>query len=173
MTNLEQILLSFQEQLSLIQLINVSLDFRVFELIDSNNSCWNSGLIEKLFLPCEVDSIKSIPLSMRMPADKLIWAETNNGLFTVKSAYKVAVDILAASPLGSSGSSSDKSNMTRFLKCVWKLDVPHKVRHFVWRACRDKLPTKRNLRHRQVLAEDMCDECKLDSETTGRVLVLS
>ena len=107
--------------------------------------------------------------STRLPADKLIWAETNNGLFTVKSAYKVAVDILAASPLGSSGSSSDKSNMTRFLKCVWKLDVPHKIRHFVWRACRDILPTKRILKHQQILVEDICDECKLESETTGNV----
>ena len=52
--------------------VHVSPDFRVSELIDSNKSSWNSGLIEKLFLPCEVDSIKSIPLSMRMPADKLI-----------------------------------------------------------------------------------------------------
>ena len=163
LTNLEQTLLSFQEQLSLIQLINVSLDFRVFELIDSNNSCWNSGLIEKLFLPCEVDSIKSIPLSMRMLADKLIWEETNNGLFTVKSAYKVAINILVASPLGSLGSSSDESNMRCFWKRVWKLDVPLKVQHFVWRACRDILPTKTNLGHRQVLVEDMCDECKLDS----------
>ena len=115
--------------------VNVSPDFRVSELIDSNNACWNSGLIEQLLLPCEVDTVKCIPLSTRLLADKLIWAETNNGLFTVKSAYKVAVDILAASPLGSSGSSSDESNMKRFWKRVWKLDVPHKIRHFVWRAC--------------------------------------
>ena len=98
-----------------------------------------------------------------MLADKLIWEETNNGLFIVKSAYKVAINILVASPLGSLDSSSDESNMRCFWKRVWKLDVPLKVRHFVWRACRDILPTKTNLRHRQVLVEDMCDECKLDS----------
>ena len=122
--------------------VNVSPDFRVSELIDSNKSYWNSDLIEQLILPYEVETVKSILLSTCLPTDKLIWAETNNGLFTVKSAYKVAVDILAASPLGSSGSSSDESNMKRFWKRVWELDVPHKIRHFVWRACRDILPTR-------------------------------
>ena len=128
--------------------VNVSPDFRVSELIDSNKSYWNSDLIEQLILPYEVETIKSIPLSTCLPTDKLIWAETNNGLCTVKSAYKVAVDILAASPLGSSGSSSDESNMKRFWKRVWELDVPHRIRHFVWRACRDILPTKRILKNR-------------------------
>ena len=134
-----------------------TLDFHVSELIDSNKSCWNLDLIEKLFLPCEVDSIKSIPLSMRMFADKLIWAKTNNGLFTVKSTYKVAVDILDASPLGCSGCSPNESNMRCFWKCVWKLDVPHEVQHFMWRACCDILSTKRNLRRWQILLEDICD----------------
>ena len=127
--------------------VNVSPDFRVFELIDFNKSCWNSGLIEKLLLPCEVDTVKCISLSSRLPANKLIWAKTNNGLFIVKSAYKVAVDILDASPLDSSGSSFDESNMRRFWKRVWKLDVPHKIQHFVWRAYPDILPTKRILKH--------------------------
>ena len=119
-----------------------------------------------------METVKSIPLSTRLPIYKLIWAETNNGLFTVKSAYKVAVDILAASPLGSSGSSSNESNMKRFWKLVWKLDVPHKIRHFVWRACRDILPTKRILKNQQILVEDICAKCNLDSETTGHVFGL-
>ena len=47
--------------------------------------------------------------------------------------------------------------------------MPHKIRHFVWRACRDILPTKRILKHRQILVEDICAKCKLESETTGHV----
>ena len=34
--------------------VNVSPDFRVSELIDSNKSYWNSDLIEQLILPYEV-----------------------------------------------------------------------------------------------------------------------
>ena len=39
------------------QSINVSLDFRVSELIDSNKSYWNSDLIEQLILPYEVETV--------------------------------------------------------------------------------------------------------------------
>ena len=68
-----------------------------------------------------MDTVKCILLSMHLLADKLIWVETNNGLFTIKSAYKVAVDILAASPLGSSGSSSDESNTKKVLEACLEI----------------------------------------------------
>ena len=89
-------------------------------------------------------------------------AESSNGFFNVKSAYKVALELATISSLGSS---SDGSNLRRF----WKIQVSHKVRHFVWRACCDILPTKYNLKHGQVLTEDLCAECNLGSETTGHV----
>ena len=41
---------------------------------------------------------------------------------------------------------------------IWKLRVPNKVRHFVWRAVRNSLPTKLNLHKRQV-----CRDCLEDS----------
>ena len=103
-------------------------NFRVSELIDTTNICWNSELIDQGFLPFEADVIKSIPLSSRLPADKLIWAESSNGFFNVKSAYKVALELATISP---SGSSSDDSNLRRFWKRIWKFQVPHKVHHFV------------------------------------------
>lgn len=48
--------------------------------------------------------------------------------------------------------------------------MPHKVRHFVWRACRNALPTKNNLRHRKIIQEELCDECKGAPEIVGHVL---
>ena len=41
---------------------------------------------------------------------------------------------------------------------IWELRVPNKVRHFVWRAVRNSLPTKLNLHKRQV-----CRDCLEDS----------
>ena len=65
----------------------------VADLIDSNTTKGKNEVIDSLFLTHEVDLIKSIPLCATLPADKLVWAVTNNGKFTVGSAYRLAVSL--------------------------------------------------------------------------------
>ena len=43
---------------------------------------------------------------------------------------------------------------------VWTLRTPNKVKHFIWRACNNSLPTMDNLFHRQIMASDHCNICK-------------
>ena len=52
--------------------INAFSNLRVSELIDTTNICWNSELLDQVFLPFEANAIKSIPLSLRLLSDKLI-----------------------------------------------------------------------------------------------------
>ena len=42
---------------------------------------------------------------------------------------------------------------------IWKLKVPNKVRHFLWQAIRESLPSKSNLHRRQVLSFGICGAC--------------
>lgn len=72
------------------------------------------------------------------------------GLFSVRSAYKVA---LVLKNDGKMGSCSDGSNLRQFWRRLWSIQIPHKIRHFAWRAARDILPTKENLVTRKVLVE--------------------
>ena len=89
--------------------------------------CWNLHLLQQLFLPFEVEEIRSVPLSNSLPPDKLIWTGTSNGLFTVRIAYKLALECSGDS---GSNSSSDDSHLRCFWKKLWQLPTSHKVRHF-------------------------------------------
>lgn len=45
-------------------------------------------------------------------------------------------------------------------KDVWSLNVPPKVRNFLWRACKEAILVKKNLCICKILSEDRCDHCK-------------
>ena len=47
-------------------------DTRVGELIDIEVKCWKSSVVDFIFLPYEAEAVKSIPLSVRLPPDKLV-----------------------------------------------------------------------------------------------------
>ena len=60
-------------------------------------------MVDSIFLPHEAKAIKMIPLSVCSPPDKLVWAETTNGKFTVKSAYHLAVSLSSSDSSGKIG----------------------------------------------------------------------
>ena len=61
----------------------------VSTLINLKIASWKSDLIHEIFLPFDAEAILSIPLSLLLLTDKLIWAPTPTGQFSVSSAYKV------------------------------------------------------------------------------------
>lgn len=72
-----------------------------------------------------------------------MWHYTASGEYSVKSGYRIAVQKLeqARGPQASSSFIPHKNLWSG----IWKLEVPHKVRHFWWRACSNNLATKDNL----------------------------
>ena len=53
---------------------------------------------------------------------------------------------------------------------LWKLKILNKIRIFGWRACEDILPTRSNLAHRKILADDRCGVCLQAKESGYHVL---
>ena len=96
----------------------------VANVIDSSTTRRKNEVIDSLFIDYEADLIKSIPLSDALPSDKLVWAKTNNGKFTVGSAYKLAVTLFKSR---NHGITSNGSLLRKFWKKVWLLPIPHKV----------------------------------------------
>jgi len=60
---------------------------RVADLIDRDTGEWRSGMIDHIFLPVDVDIIKSIPLCNSCSCEWIMWHYSTDGNFSVKSAY--------------------------------------------------------------------------------------
>ena len=129
---------------------------RVCDLIDGDQKEWKEDLIRQCFLPQDVEAILSIPLNAHGARDRMIWAENKNGKFTVRSAYKLAQDIHSE---GNTSESSDLAALKQMWRRLWDMNVPNKIKHFAWKACKDILATKENLKKRNIIKDCTCDSC--------------
>ncbi|KAF7842590.1 putative RNA-directed DNA polymerase [Senna tora] len=123
---------------------------------------WDIEKVNEVFEPLVAEAVIKIPLSRSNPKDSWMWRFNANGLFSVKSAYKVVHN-----------SYSRTNTWTRYSsvwKKIWKGNLPPKIRSFCWRACRGILPTCINLKNRGVDVDTRC-LCGLDDEDTCHALV--
>ena len=103
-------------------------------LINESTRSWRSDVIDHVFELAEAAIIKGIPLSSFSQEDKLIWPFTPSGQYTVKSGYRFLYE--------SSSPEQITEEDSVFWKKIWGLQVPNKVKNFIWRACKEALPTK-------------------------------
>ena len=55
-------------------------------------------------------------------------------------------------------------------KQIWSLSLPSKIKNFLWRACRNALPTKENLVRRYVITDTTCTFCTSQAEDVLHVI---
>lgn len=75
---------------------------RVQELLDPVSKSLSLEVLSALFLEEEVNLIRTMPNSICMPADCLIWHFHERGFFTVKSGYNVARKLVQSRSLSAS-----------------------------------------------------------------------
>ena len=107
-----------------------------------------------------------ISLSIRHPVDRIIWAHTPSSMFTTSSAYKFLVSYESVSNAGSSNLEVQR----KFWKSIWQLWVSHKIKHFVWRACYNALPTMVNLHQCHIVSTVSYKLCNDHPEDTLHVV---
>jgi len=122
------------------------------ELIDYRHGVWKREIISEIFVPKEAQVIENIPPSPCLPPDRLIWKETKDGQFSVRSAYHLGTQMLGVY----GGHSSIEAKDTDLWKFLWSLNVPNQAKIFTSRACHDILPTRVNLHKRKVVEDNLC-----------------
>ncbi|KAK9988426.1 hypothetical protein SO802_028665 [Lithocarpus litseifolius] len=98
--------------------------------------------------------------------DRLVWKENKANMFSVKTAYQVALRLHHPQ----TGKHSQARLDQKMWKRIWSINVPPKVRTFIWRACSNILPTKTNLFQRKMRVNPTCSMCGQHVETTEHIL---
>lgn len=125
---------------------SLPLESTVSTLIDEKHK-WDESIIMHHFDPEDAGKILKIPLSRTPKPDQMIWAYDKQDMYSVKNGYQVAFHLkFTVQP------SSSKARQTDW-NGIWKLEIPEKVKIFMWRAAHDLLHTAGNLWKKKVLQD--------------------
>jgi hypothetical protein len=97
-----------------------------------------------------VHDILVVPLLQLVREDKLIWSEENDEVYSVRLGYR---------KLMKERNRGYGPNREEGWSSIWKIHAPPKVKHLLWRICRDCLPTRVRLRSRVVQCPEECPLC--------------
>lgn len=135
-------------------------------LIDEESHTWNLDLIKSEFLAHEAEIISGIPLSLHNTPDKQVWLPSNQGVFTTRSVYK----LLASADRLSLPNCSDSERRSQMWKGIWSLQVPHKIKHLMWKVANEAIFTLYNLWRWQMVQSVYCPGCNSTCEDTIHAL---
>ncbi|KAA3486687.1 reverse transcriptase [Gossypium australe] len=141
--------------------VNLQCD-KVANLICSNERVWNKELIENTFPAYVAESILRIPLSMEPHEDFLAWSGGSTGVFSVRSSYKLLqqMDPTAYALHNIYGD---------FYKKLWKIEVPSKMKIFIWKLSWNYIASKVNMFNRRLVNSRFCPRCGGDGETLNHI----
>ena len=123
----------------------------VCELFVPHTKIGDPGKLALCFLPWEAEIVSQIQFCTNGEEDVLIWPLTVDGEYSVQSAYHLLVAVEDCLAPSSSSLAHDHA--------VWKMKVPNKIWHFIWRAAKDSLPIKVNLKARHIPVDEVCEGC--------------
>ena len=133
----------------------------VCDLFYSDTRVWDSGRLENCLIPWEADLVRRIQVCEAEAEDTLVWPLTNDGDYSVQSAYRLLVS--AESNLQPSSSVLGSNGLV--WKKIWKMKGPPKIRHFIWSAAKDALPTKQILHAWHIPVRVVSDGCGEHTES--------
>ncbi|GAU49883.1 hypothetical protein TSUD_408220 [Trifolium subterraneum] len=111
----------------------------VKDIMNREAQGWNEQVIKEIFIPQEAEKILQIPIIDRSQPDTNTWANTRDGNYTVKTGYQAIIDWEKDNQQDRASSSTTNNEHWNML---WKLKVPPKQSHLIWRILNKALPVK-------------------------------
>lgn len=139
-------------------------DSMVADLINEDNQ-WNVNKLHMHFRQEDVAEILKIPLPNQQSEDEVLWHFDKRGEYSVKSGYQLALRIKFPNEASCSINSSKQWN------ALWTLEIPEKIKIFMWMAAKNLLPSAENLWKRKIVQEPICQRCKRSVESICHALL--
>jgi hypothetical protein len=143
---------------------------KVSDLIDPYSGQWDESLFRDIFNAIDAEQILQIPLNTHGFEDFIAWGFSQNGIYTVRSAYHLQWRHQFGPPAGQVVQGSSSANP--IWRSIWKLKIPSKIKIFIWRALHGILPLKSILVNRHIGTSGECPICQLGPEDIQHLLFL-
>jgi hypothetical protein len=135
----------------------------VSQLIDESCMEWKEEVVREYFRAPDTQLILNIRLPSN-PVDAFVsWFYEKNGLFSVRSAYKVAKDLMEEEKGGGQSSSRNQEGRPIWKK-YWSLPLPHKILIFGWKVMKNGLASQSNKFSRHIVPVSTCEVCGTEGE---------
>jgi hypothetical protein len=131
---------------------------------------WNVPRLQLYFLPEDVSLILKIKPSRRNDEDFLAWEPEKRGSFSVRSAYRVALENQMLQQ-GLEATSTRPDGRRPDWKLIWQCPVPPKVKHLGWKIAKNALATQQNKRRRGMETPATCLICGQEVEDTFHIFI--
>lgn len=142
---------------------------RVEHLIDWGSRSWDEAMVRRYFYLCDAMEILKIKISANESGDLLAWNYEKSGLFSVHSAYRLALHLNDGR--GGTGSSSNPDGERALWKKLWAVEVSAKVRVHAWKVVNNGLPTRANKCYRHLDEERRWELCGWETEDCFHTVV--
>ncbi|XP_075492415.1 uncharacterized protein LOC142530463 [Primulina tabacum] len=137
-------------------------DWTVQDLMVPGSREWDHDIMETIFENRDTKAVTEIPLGPIKLQDNRIWHFSKNGDYTVKSGYHVAMSLDA---------NLEARKIQGNWKAIWKLNVPPKIKIFLWRACRECLSHRINMQNRGIQVASLCVVCNKELDTSWHTFI--
>lgn len=112
-------------------------------------------MITTNFLPQDAQAILAIPLPQNQVSDRLVWSNYSKRVYSAKDGYRY---------WRLHNADLDDIPQSQGWGKIWKLNVPHKVKIFVWRFCRNTISVRSRLSTKGISVPITCPMCSNDVE---------
>ena len=141
-------------------------DLKVAELLLPHSQTWNLDSLRSLFATEDISLICSIKPRPTSQNDDYCWSHTNNGIYSVKTGYDLAMEMQDLSE----ETTYTEPSTTQLQAKVWKIKAPSKIKHFVWQALSNCVPVCDQLANRHCGRDRSCARCGAETETINHML---
>lgn len=131
----------------------------------SNWAEFDMNKIKDLFLPFEAEAIRRTPIRRNDMQDSRYWIYEKKGPYSVKTGYWAIKDHTCQSSRGKNKAKSSSTN-EKIWRIIRNLQVPPKVKIFLWIMTNDSIACEANLKSHHVPVDPRCVICDFNWANT-------